>query len=99
MLATIDPVVFFKDGRVYMVDFEILEGIPCYDKKGRRYVCPALGLFYVQGSGRIVPIAIQFHQEPSESNPIWTPNDSEMDWIYAKTVSYTHLTLPTKLEV
>jgi len=73
-----------EDGRVYMVDFEILEGIPCYDKKGRRYVCPALGLFYVKGSGRIVPIAIQFHQEPSETNPIWTPNDSEMDWIDAK---------------
>ena len=67
-----------------MVDLEILEGIPCYDEKGRRYVCPALGLFDVKGSGRIVPIAIQFHQDPSETNPIWTPNDSEMDWIYAK---------------
>ena len=50
----------------------------------RRGTHAQLGLFYVKGSGRIVPIAIQCHQEPSETNPIWTPNDSEMDWIYAK---------------
>ena len=71
-----------------MVDYEILKNILCYDEKDdeskKRYACPALGLFYVKGSGRIVPIAIQFHQEPSETNPIWTPNDSEMDWIFAK---------------
>ena len=71
-----------------MVDFEILEDIPHYGQKDetleRRYTCAALGLFYVRGSGDIVPIAIQFHQEPSETNPIWTPNDSELDWIYAK---------------
>ncbi|XP_068692122.1 allene oxide synthase-lipoxygenase protein-like isoform X2 [Montipora foliosa] len=77
-----------KDGRVYMVDFEILEGIPHYGQTDenlkRRYTCPALGLFYVRRNGDIVPIAIQLYQEPSETNPIWTPNDSEMDWIYAK---------------
>ena len=77
-----------QDGRVYMVDFEILEGIPHYGQTDenlkRRYTCPALGLFYVRRNGDTVPIAIQFFQEPSETNPIWTPNDSEMDWIYAK---------------
>ena len=77
-----------KDGRVYMVDYEILEGIPFYghndESVENRYTCSALGLFYVKGSGDIVPIAIQFHQVPSETNPIWTPNDSELDWIYAK---------------
>ena len=71
-----------------MVDFEILEDIPYYGQKDesleRRYTCPAMGLFYVRGNGDIVPIAIQFHQVPSEANPIWTPNDTEMDWIYAK---------------
>lgn len=71
-----------------MVDFEILEDIPHYGQKDesleRRYTCPAMGLFYVRGNGDIVPIAIQFHQVPSETNPIWTPNDTEMDWIYAK---------------
>jgi len=77
-----------KDGRVYMVDFEILEDIPHYGqndtKLERRYTCPALGLFYVRRNGDIVPIAIQFHQVPSETNPIWTPNDAELDWTYAK---------------
>ena len=71
-----------------MVDYEILEDIPHYgqndEKLERRYTCPAMGLFYVKRSGDIVPIAIQFYQEPSEINPIWTPNDSAIDWIYAK---------------
>lgn len=77
-----------KDGHVYMVDYEILEGIPHYGQNAgklqRRYTCPALGLFYVRGNGDIIPIAIQFYQKPSETNPIWTPNDSELDWTYAK---------------
>lgn len=76
------------DGRIYMVDYEILEDIPHYgqnvERLERRYTCPAMGLFYVKRSGDIVPIAIQFYQEPSETNPIWTPNDSAIDWIYAK---------------
>ena len=71
-----------------MVDFEILEDIPHYGQNDenleRRYTCPALGLFYVRRNGDIIPIAIQFHQVPSEANPIWTANDSELDWIYAK---------------
>ena len=71
-----------------MVDYEILEDIPHYgqnvERLERRYTCPAMGLFYVKRSGDIVPIAIQFYQEPSEINPIWTPNDSAIDWIYAK---------------
>ena len=71
-----------------MVDNEFLGDIPLYGHNDEdlenRYTCAALGLFYVKGSGDIVPIAIQFHQVPSETNPIWTPNDSELDWIYAK---------------
>ena len=73
---------------MYMTDFKILEDILHYGEKDetleRRYACPAMGLFYVKGTGEIVPVAIQFFQEPSEANPIWTPNDSEMDWIFAK---------------
>lgn len=73
---------------MYIVDYEILDDIPHYgqndSKLERRYTSASLGLFYVRGSGDVVPIAIQFHQEPSETNPIWTPNDSELDWTYAK---------------
>ena len=71
-----------------MVDYEILDDIPHYGQLDktleRRYACAGLGLFYVNGSGDIMPIAIQFHQVPSETNPIWTPNDSELDWTCAK---------------
>ncbi|XP_078376634.1 allene oxide synthase-lipoxygenase protein-like isoform X3 [Oculina patagonica] len=77
-----------KEGRVYLVDYEILVDIPHYGTLNsnleRRYTCPALGLFYVKSSGDIVPIAIQLHQKPSKENPIWTPNDDELEWIYAK---------------
>ena len=47
-------------------------------------MCASFGLFYVKGSGDLVPIAIQLHQQPSPDNPIWTPNDSDLDWICAK---------------
>ena len=73
---------------MYMVDYKILEDIPHYGQNRedleRRYMCASLGLFYVKGSGDLVPIAIQFHQQPSDDNPIWTPNDSKLDWLCAK---------------
>ncbi|XP_073233506.1 allene oxide synthase-lipoxygenase protein-like isoform X2 [Porites lutea] len=75
-------------GRIYIVDYKILEDIPHYgqDREDleRRYMCASFGLFYVKGSGDLVPIAIQLHQQPSPDNPIWTPNDSDLDWICAK---------------
>lgn len=73
---------------MYMVDYKILEDIPHYgqDREDleRRYACASMGLFYTKSNGDLVPIAIQFHQIPSSENPIWTPNDTEMDWICAK---------------
>lgn len=73
---------------MYMVDYKILEGIRHYGQESedleRRYTCASMGLFYTKSSGDLVPIAIQFHQIPSSENPIWTPNDTEMDWICAK---------------
>lgn len=80
---TYDVILYLtlQNGRIYMVDYKILEGIPCYEK---RYVCPSMGLFYVKDSRDLVPIAIQLYQKPSAENPIWTPNDAEMDWICAK---------------
>ena len=78
-----------------MVDYKILEDISHFGQDPssllsletvleRRYMCASMGLLYVKSSGDLVPIAIQFHQKPSSTNPIWTPNDSEMDWICAK---------------
>ena len=71
-----------------MVDYKILEDIPHFgenDPNGkRRYTSASMGLFYARNNGDLVPIAIQLHQEPSDTNPIWTPKDSKYDWIYAK---------------
>lgn len=66
---------------MYIVDYKMLEGIP--DREGT-YSTQPLGLFYVNASGDLVPIAIQFFQQPSDANPIWTPSDSQYDWLLAK---------------
>ena len=51
----------------------------------KRYIEPAMGLFYLRNSGDIVPIAIQLSQKPGENNPILTPlQDTEYDWLMAK---------------
>ena len=64
-----------------MVDCQLLVGIPVPED---RYVTPAMALFYVTASDTLMPIAIQFHQEPGPGNPIWTPDDSHADWLCAK---------------
>lgn len=71
-----------------MVDCKILQGIKRGGEDGRSkyrsYAADPLCLFYVKSSGDLVPIAIQLFQQPSDTNPIWTPNDSEYDWLLAK---------------
>lgn len=56
-------------------------GIP---RNGPNFVTNSIVMFYVRDSGQLVPIAIQLDQEPGPNNPIWTPNDSEMEWLLAK---------------
>lgn len=77
-----------KTGHVYIVDCKILQGIKRGGEDGRSkyrsYSADPLCLFYVKRSGDLVPIAIQLFQQPSDNNPIWTPNDSEYDWLFAK---------------
>lgn len=48
------------------------------------YAAEPLALFYVKSSGDLVPVAIQLSQKPDDTNPIWTPCDSEYDWLLAK---------------
>ncbi|KAL4232675.1 Arachidonate 5-lipoxygenase [Mactra antiquata] len=70
-----------KAGHIYYADYYHLAGIP---REGAFIVTDSLVMFYVNSSGDLVPIAIQLGQEPGPKNPIWTPNDSEMDWLLAK---------------
>ena len=69
-------------GHVYIVDYKELEGINTTGES--TYTAEPLGLFYVKASGDLVPIAIQLLQQPSDTNPIWTPADSQYDWLLAK---------------
>ncbi|CAB3985700.1 allene oxide synthase-lipoxygenase -like [Paramuricea clavata] len=76
-----------KEGHVYIVDYKELEGIKRNGEDGNSNLCYAavpLCLFYVKRSGDLVPIAIQLYQQPSESNPIWTPDDGQYDWLLAR---------------
>ena len=79
---------FHQAGHVYIVDYKELEGIKRSgeegDSKFRGYAAEPICLFYVKSSGDLVPIAIQLFQQPSDTNPIWTPNDSQYDWLLAK---------------
>ena len=78
-------------GNIYMVDFEILEGIPTGWKglkkgKGAQLeLAAAMALFYHEPSDdQLLPIAIQLGQAPGPDCPIWTPLDSREDWLLAK---------------
>ncbi|KAL3883124.1 hypothetical protein ACJMK2_029417 [Sinanodonta woodiana] len=85
-------------GHVYILDYKLLEGIP---RKEGSYLPNPLCLMYVRADEALVPIAIQLEQIPSPDHLIWTPNDTELDWLFAKTwvksadahvhAIYTHL--------
>jgi arachidonate 5-lipoxygenase len=75
--------------RVFLLDFEVLEDIPMFrhtDKEGveeRRWAPASRCLLYLDDSQRLRPIAIQLGRHP-EKDPVFTPNDSEHDWLAAK---------------
>ncbi|XP_068704039.1 allene oxide synthase-lipoxygenase protein-like [Montipora foliosa] len=74
-----------KAGHVYIVDCKELEGIKRGGEDGyKSYAAEPICLFYAKSTGDLVPVAIQLFQQPSDTNPIWTPNDSEYDWLLAK---------------
>ncbi|MFY0565420.1 lipoxygenase family protein [Archangium lansingense] len=75
--------------RVFLLDFEILEDIPMFrkvDEEGveeRRWAPAARGLLYLDDTRQLRPIAIQLGRDPAQA-PVFTPNDSEYDWLAAK---------------
>ncbi|MUG94341.1 lipoxygenase [Scytonema sp. UIC 10036] len=80
-----------EEGRLYLTDYEILEGaiggtFPYYQK----YLYAPLALFALpKGSDptRLLrPIAIQCGQTPGPNYPIVTPNSGKYAWLFAKTV-------------
>ncbi|KAL3883125.1 hypothetical protein ACJMK2_029418 [Sinanodonta woodiana] len=69
-------------GHVYLLDYKVLQDVP---RKIDRYLPNPLCMLYVRSNGTLVPIAIQLGQSPEEANLIWTPHDTELDWLFAKT--------------
>ncbi|XP_015232237.1 PREDICTED: hydroperoxide isomerase ALOXE3-like [Cyprinodon variegatus] len=74
-----------EKGNIFICDQKIMDGIPArIDDGNPLYVTAGLCLFYVTPEGKLIPIAIQLHQQPSEQNPIFLPSDLESDWLLAK---------------
>ncbi|XP_077585623.1 polyunsaturated fatty acid 5-lipoxygenase-like [Stigmatopora nigra] len=75
-----------KAGNIYMVDYEVLDGIKANDTDPRapQYMTAPICLLYKNTEDDVIPIAIQLAQSPGESNPIFLPSDGEYDWLLAK---------------
>uniref|UniRef100_I3K6V0 Si:dkey-17e16.9 n=1 Tax=Oreochromis niloticus TaxID=8128 RepID=I3K6V0_ORENI len=72
-------------GNIFICDQKIMDGIPTRTYDGHPlHVTAGLCLFYMNPENKLMPIAIQLHQQPSEQNPIFLPSDSEADWLLAK---------------
>ncbi|XP_062267016.1 hydroperoxide isomerase ALOXE3-like isoform X2 [Platichthys flesus] len=72
-------------GNIFLYDQKKLDGIPTYVYNGESLnVTSGLCLFYLNPQNKLMPIAIQLHQQPSERNPIFLPSDLETDWLLAK---------------
>jgi arachidonate 15-lipoxygenase len=76
-----------QEGRLFLADFQILEGVENgHFAEAPKYVYAPLALFAVdKTSKRLVPIAIQCQQIPGPDNPIFTPDD-DCNWLIAKTI-------------
>ncbi|XP_064629103.1 allene oxide synthase-lipoxygenase protein-like [Lineus longissimus] len=72
-------------GNLYLVNYPNFTGIPRYCKKGtKRYLASPMALLYLNEEDDLVPIAIKLSQEKCDSIPIFTPQDSTEDWLFAK---------------
>lgn len=70
-----------ENNTIFIVDYEILNGL--HAKEGYHVPAP-IALFFQTAEGKLIPIAIQLFQEPSESNPIFLPTDDANVWTLAK---------------
>ncbi|XP_041831839.1 hydroperoxide isomerase ALOXE3-like isoform X2 [Melanotaenia boesemani] len=74
-----------EKGHIFLCDQKIMDGIPTRVKDGNPlHMTAGLCLFYVNPEKKLIPLAIQLQQNPSEQNPIFLPSDTETDWLLAK---------------
>lgn len=72
-----------RKGNIFLYDQKKMDGIPAEVFNGEP-LHAGLCLFYLNPDKKLMPIAIQLRQQPSEQNPIFLPSDSETDWLLAK---------------
>ncbi|XP_054475055.1 LOW QUALITY PROTEIN: hydroperoxide isomerase ALOXE3-like [Anoplopoma fimbria] len=77
-----------KKGNIFLYDQKKMDGIPPRAYNGEPlHVTAGLCLLYSNPENKLMPIAIQLHQQPSAENPIFVPSDitlQETDWLLAK---------------
>uniref|UniRef100_A0A673A8G1 Hydroperoxide isomerase ALOXE3-like n=1 Tax=Sphaeramia orbicularis TaxID=375764 RepID=A0A673A8G1_9TELE len=74
-----------EKGNIFLYDQKMMDGIPPrLHNDEPLHVTPGLCLLYLNKDNKLMPIAIQLQQQPSETNPIFLPSDSETDWLLAK---------------
>ncbi|XP_028321320.1 hydroperoxide isomerase ALOXE3-like [Gouania willdenowi] len=74
-----------KKGNIFICDNKIMDKIPTRMYGEEPLQMPAsMCLLYLNPENKLMPIAIQLNQQPSEQNPIFLPSDSEPDWLLAK---------------
>ncbi|KAI4892305.1 hypothetical protein NFI96_026275, partial [Prochilodus magdalenae] len=74
-----------KEGNIFLCDYKRLrdfEGNVINNRK--QFVAAPLCLLFSTPEKKLIPIAIQLYQEPSQENPIFLPTDSKWDWLLAK---------------
>ncbi|XP_024658568.2 polyunsaturated fatty acid lipoxygenase ALOX15B [Maylandia zebra] len=73
-------------GNIFLCDYKHLEGVKTNTINGKKqYLMAPLVLLHKAPDDKLMPIAIQLKQTPSDDNPIFLPTDSEYDWLIAKT--------------
>ncbi|XP_061602684.1 hydroperoxide isomerase ALOXE3-like [Cololabis saira] len=74
-----------EKGNIFLCDQDIMDGLPTREKDGNSmHMAAGLCLFYMNPENKLMPLAIQLHQQPSKQNPIFLPSDPETDWLLAK---------------
>ncbi|XP_033110246.1 arachidonate 5-lipoxygenase-like isoform X2 [Anneissia japonica] len=66
---------------LYIVDITETKDLPCTDN---RKICSPIALFFVNKEKKLLPIAIQLHQDKADDNPVFLPTDNEYTWMFAK---------------
>ncbi|NCG21317.1 MAG: hypothetical protein GWP91_20095 [Rhodobacterales bacterium] len=69
------------EGRLFVCDYVALDGIPLV--YGRFLTAP-IALFWLDNRRRLMPLAIQLGQDPTEAKHIFTPNDPKWTWLLAR---------------